>query len=231
VISSNRATSPWCGKMILGVNASARPVKHKDGKMVSGTTEELMKHLLENTGEPYEYVSLGDKTILGCRGCCKCSSNNLCVINDDWADIRDKMFKADAVVFGAPNYYGMINGIGHAFLERTFSLRHREHFPLAGKLNTIITSDGGAPNPVEEYIRKMFRSNYMAEPIGVLKVPGISQCYTCGYGNDCTAGSVVSRHGLLDNILPEHVPVIPIEVYDQASIIAQRLGNVVRAQN
>ena len=214
--------------MILGINASARPEKYRDGKLTSGTTEKLMKHLLEKTGEPYEYIRLGDKTILGCRGCCLCAGNNICVLGDDWAEIRDKMFEADAIVIGAPNYYGMINAIGHAFLERTFSLRHRERFPLAGKLNAIITSDGGDTNPVEEYIRKMFRSNYMAEPIGVLKVPGVSQCYTCGYGKDCAAGSVVSKHGMLDDILPEHLPVIPKEVYDKASNIAQKLGNVVR---
>ena len=69
----------------------------------------------------------------------------------------------------------------------------------------------------------------MAEPIGVLKVPGVSQCYTCGYGKDCAAGSVVSRRGMLDDILPEHVPVIPEEVFDQAYNIAHRLGNIVRA--
>jgi multimeric flavodoxin WrbA len=215
--------------MILGINASARPEKYWEGKLTSGTTEKMMKYILEKTGEPYEYVTLGDKTILGCRGCCLCAGDNVCVVDDDWAEIKDKMFQADAVVFGAPNYYGVINAIGHAFLERTFSLRHRERFPLAGKLNAIITSDGGDPNPVEQYIRKMFRSNYMAEPIGVLKVPGVSQCYTCGYGRDCAAGSVVSKHGMLDDILPEQVPVIPEEVYDQAYNLAHRLGNVVRA--
>ncbi len=215
--------------MILGVNASARPVKHQDGKLVSGTTEELMKYLLEKTGEPYEYVSLGDKTILGCRGCCLCAGDNVCVIEDDWAAIRDKMFEADAVVFGAPNYYGTINATGHAFLERTFSLRHRKRFPLAGKLNAIITSDGREPDPVEAFIRMVFRSNYMAEPVGVLKVSGVSQCYTCGYGKNCSAGSVVSKHGFLEEILPEHIPVIDSSTYERAELIAHRLGSVIRA--
>jgi multimeric flavodoxin WrbA len=110
-------------------------------------------------------------------GLCRCAGDNICVLEDDWAKIRDKMFKADAIVFGAPDYYSHIKALGHAFLERTFSLRHREVFPLSGKLNAIITSGPTERNSVEDFIRKIFRSNHMAEPAGVINVPGISQCY------------------------------------------------------
>jgi multimeric flavodoxin WrbA len=142
--------------------------------------------------------------------------------------IRDKMFEAEAIVFGAPNYYGMINAHGHAFLERTFSLRHRERFPLAGKLNAIISTGRVDDNPVEHYIRRMFRSNYMAEPIGVLHVNGVSQCYTCGYGEKCAAGAVVRRHGFIDEIQSWMIPQIEPDVYKRADILAHRLGSIVR---
>jgi hypothetical protein len=163
----------------------------------------MVKYVLEKTGEPFEYVSLAGKRISGCQACLACAKDNVCVVDDDWAAIRDKMFEADALVFGAPNYYGTLNAHGHAFLERTFSLRHREAFPLA-------------------------RSNYMAEPVGVVHVSGIAQCYTCGFGEKCAAGAVVSRHGFLDEIQPWMIPQVQPEVYKKADILAQRLGSVVR---
>ncbi|MBT3285456.1 flavodoxin family protein [Candidatus Bathyarchaeota archaeon] len=215
--------------MILGISTSGRQtVRDESGRLLKGVNDRMVKYVLEKTGEEYEYVSLAGKTINGCQACLVCAKDNVCVIDDDWAEIRDKMFEANAIVFGAPNYYGMINARGHAFLERTFSLRHRERFPLAGKLNAIVVSGSAENNPAENYIRKMFRGNYMAEPVGTIHVSGIAQCYTCGYGEKCAAGAVVSRHGFLDEIQPWMIPQIQPDVFKKADILAQRLGSVVR---
>jgi len=215
--------------MILGISASGRQsVRDESGRLLKGVNDHMVKYVLEKTGEEYEYVSLAGKKISGCQACLACAKDNICVIDDDWAEIRDKMFEADAVVFGAPNYYGTINAHGHAFLERTFSLRHRERFPLAGKLNAIVASGRVDDNPAEKFIRQMFRSNYMAEPVGVIHVSGISQCYTCGFGEKCAAGAVVGKHGFLDEIQPWMIPQIQPDVYKKADILAQRLGSVVR---
>ena len=215
--------------MILGINASGRSaVRNDQGILVKGVTEDLLKHILMETGKPHEYVNLGGKTIKGCQGCLRCASDNICKVQDDWARIRDKMLDADAIVFGAPIYYGTINALGHAFLERTFSLRHRARFPLAGKPNAILTVGKEEPNPAEDYIKAIFRSNYMASPIGTLRAKGIAQCYTCGYGEDCTAGAVVSRYGFLDEIRGYHIPRILQETYEKATILAKRLGTVVK---
>jgi multimeric flavodoxin WrbA len=215
--------------MILGISASGRQsVRDESGRLLKGVNDHMVKYVLEKTGEEYEYVSLAGKRISGCQACLACAKDNICVIDDDWAEIRDKMFEADAVVFGAPNYYGTINAHGHAFLERTFSLRHQERFPLAGKLNAIIASGRVDDNPAEKFIRQMFRSNYMAEPVGVIHVSGIAQCYTCGFGEKCAAGAVVGKHGFLDEIQPWMIPQIQPDVYKKADILAQKLGSVVR---
>ena len=215
--------------MILGISASGRiSERNENGTLVKGVTEEMVKYILRNTGEPFEYISLNGKKILGCQGCLKCAGDNVCVLEDDWAALRDKMLMADAVVFGAPNYYGAINAVGHAFLERTFSLRHREAFKLTGKPNVIVTAGTDQSNPAEEYIKMIFRSNYMTPPIGTLRVRGVSQCLTCGHGKDCAAGSVVGRYGYLDEINDEHFNRIPEESYRYAKIIAKRLGSVIR---
>lgn len=218
--------------MILGISASGRiQAKNQSGLLIKGATEEMVRYIIEKSGEPNEFVSLSDKTIRGCTGCCGCAENNVCILEDDWAIIRDKIFEADAVVFGAPNYYGFINSLGHAFLERTFSLRHRERFPLSGKLNAVVSVGDEEDTSVEDYIRKMFRSNLMAEPVGALKVSGVSQCYHCGYGASCSSGAVVSKHGFLPEIMDYHLPRIDQDTYRRAAIIAHRLGEVVKAKN
>lgn len=215
--------------MILGISASGRVVERDErGSLLKGVTEELVKFILDNTGEPYDYISLGGKNIVACQGCLKCASDNVCKVEDDWIEIRDKMLKAEAVVFGSPIYFGTINSIGHAFLERLFSLRHRERFSLTGKPNVIVTTGTEDPNPAEDYIRRIFRSNSITEPIGALRSKGISQCYTCGFGENCAAGAVVARHGFLDVIRGYHITQISVDTYRKAQIIAKRLGSVVR---
>ena len=215
--------------MILGINASGRrAVRNDQGILVKGVTDDILKHILKETGEPTEYVHLGGKTIKGCQACLRCASDNICKEKDDWAEIRDKMFQADAIVFGAPIYYGTINALGHAFLERTFSLRHQARFPLIGKPNAILTVGREEPNHAEDFIKSVFRSNYMASPIGTLRAKGLAQCYTCGYGEGCPAGAVVSRHGFLEEIRGYHIPRIPKETYEKATTLAKRLGMIVR---
>ena len=182
---------------ILGISASARE---------NGITAESVKALLKFTGEPYEYVSLAKLSIGGCDGCTRCAKDNRCKLEDDWLPIGEKMLTAEAVVFGAPNYYGMVNALGHACLERTFCFRHREVFSLAGKLGVAIGVDGGANNsPVLDYIHKMMSSNLMVV-VGKIYADGYSQCYTCGYGIDCAVGGVVGKHGFLECIEEEHLP-------------------------
>ena len=217
--------------MILGISASGRStVKSDSGLLMQGVTEELVKYILERSGELHEYMSLAGKNIRGCTGCVRCAEDNVCVLQDDWAPIRDRMLAADAVVFGAPNYYGSINALGHAFLERTFSLRHRERFPLAGKMNAIVAMGSVEETQVEDYIKSMFRRNYMAEPVGVLRVPGVAQCYVCGFGQSCAAGAVVVKYGFIDEIHDYQIPRVDPDVYCKADIVAHRLGEIVRAR-
>jgi multimeric flavodoxin WrbA len=80
------------------------------------------------------------------------------------------MLQADALVFGAPAYYGTINALGHACLERTFCFRHKETFSLAGMLGVAIGVDGARGeaalealriSPVLRTIRMFMESNKM----------------------------------------------------------------------
>ena len=105
---------------ILGISGSPR----KDG--TSGVFT-LVKTVLENTGLEYELISLRGKKIGGCIACLGCAKDNICKVKDDMTDLRDKIGSADAYVIGAPNYYSMLNGLTHAFLERWFQFVKNFH--------------------------------------------------------------------------------------------------------
>ncbi len=182
--------------MILGISASGRKNR---------VTSDAVKYVLEASGLEYEFISLAGKKIGGCIGCIQCASDNVCKVRDDWPAIGDKMLKADAIVFGAPNYYGMINALGHACLERTFCFRHRGRFDLAGKLGVIVTTSYKGDNAVQSYIEKMMIDNKMTV-VDSVTARGYSQCYTCGIGTDCIVGNVVKDHGFIKEIEDKHLP-------------------------
>lgn len=183
--------------MILGISGSGRS---------NGITSKAVKYLLESTAKNYQYISLSDKQINGCIGCLRCAEDAICKQKDDWNEIGQKMLKADAIVFGAPNYYNNLNALAHACLERTFCFRHREMFKLAGKLGIAIAVDYNKENSlITNLITKYMKSNQMAI-IDEIKLKGYSQCYTCGYGENCAAGNVVKDHGFIDEIKQWHLP-------------------------
>lgn len=182
--------------MILGISASGRS---------NGVTSEAVKAVLEATGQEYDYVSLAGKRINGCTGCTLCASDNRCKLQDDWNEIGEKMLKADAIVFGAPNYFSKMNALGHACWERTFSFRHREIFNLAGKLGVIVSAGYEGEDYVKPQIEDFMLRNKMAV-VESVRVEGYGQCYTCGYGHDCGVGRVVRVHGFLDKIEERDFP-------------------------
>jgi multimeric flavodoxin WrbA len=183
--------------MILGISASGRK-----NRIVSQT----VKAILESTGMEYEFITLAGKRISGCIGCTQCASDNVCKLQDDWNEIGEKMVKCEAIVFGAPNYYATINALGHACLERTFCFRHREAFSLKEKIGISVSTGKSEENhPVHSVIKRFMLSNKM-NVIGQVTAKGYSQCYTCGFGHHCYAGSVVGTHGVLEKIEKEHYP-------------------------
>ena len=155
----------------------------------------------------YDYISLAGKKINGCIGCLQCASDNVCKLQDDWNEIGEKMLKADAIVFGAPIYSGTINALGHACLERTFCFRHREVFKLAGKLAVSVSTDyaQSVENPVHSIIESVMSKN-LVPIVGKVSAKGFSQCYTCGYGENCAVGNVVKDHGFIEKIEHCHYP-------------------------
>jgi len=199
--------------MILGISASGR---------TNGITSETVKAILEATGSEYEFISLAGKQISGCIGCTKCASDNKCKLKDDWLEIAEKMLAADAIVFGAPNYHGYMNALGHACLERTFCFRHREVFNMAGKLGVIVSVDYFGDSAVHTHIKDMMLSNMMSV-VDSVQAQGYSQCYTCGYGIGCAAGRIVKTHGFIETLEEQHFP-LRLEKQEKTLFQVRRAG-------
>jgi multimeric flavodoxin WrbA len=208
--------------MIIGISA---------GRKV-GVTSSAVKAILESSEVEFEYISLSGKKINGCIGCVRCADDNICKQKDDWNEISDKLLKADAIVFGAPNYGGTINALGHAFLERMFCFRHREVFSLAGKLAVIVSVEYAREkeNIVNNFIKKVFNTQMMAI-VDSVSATGYSQCYTCGFGENCGVGNVVRDHGFINEIKDEHYPSHfkdQAEAVFQAHRVGKLLGSILK---
>ncbi len=192
----------------------------------------IVKDILDESGIEYEMIDLAAKNIRGCLGCLKCASNNRCVQKDDFQEVVNMIIEADALVFGGGNYYGMLNAIGHAFWERTFSLRHQGSFLFAGKLGIAVGLDRNVDTKeATAFIKKMMLSNKMAV-IATFTDPGHHQCYDCGYGHDCVVGNVYAHMGLTtaENAEANRPEEYGREAQEEAKAIGKVLGSILNAR-
>ncbi|MDF2501348.1 MAG: NADPH-dependent reductase [Anaerosporomusa subterranea] len=201
--------------LILGISASGRN---------DGVTSETVKAVLKASELEYEYISLAGKQINGCIGCTACAADNTCKVQDDWNEIGEKMREADAIVFGAPNYFGRMNALGHAFWERAFCFRHQEVFSLAGKLGVIVSVEYEGNSRVKPEIEDFMSRNKMVVVESVF-AKGSSQCFTCGYGHDCGVGNVVRLHGFIEKVEDKHLPPC-FSQQEEAKIQAYKAGKI-----
>jgi multimeric flavodoxin WrbA len=182
---------------IIGISAG------REGKV----TESLVKAILEGSGEEYEFISLSGKLIRPCEGGTSCVKDNRCVLEDDLQPVLEKCYRAEAIVFGAPNYWDHMNAKGLAFWERAcFSGRHNSVFPLEGKLGVIAAVAGtDHGKPVIDDL-KMYFDDARMHLVGEISAQGEYACFTCGYGNHCPVGGFVEMYPLGTTVRPKIVP-------------------------
>lgn len=90
-----------------------------------GLTESLAQAALEGAAEAgadTELIRLTDHDIAHCRQCDngwgKCREQGVCVIEDDFEDVRSKLREADAWVLVTPVYFGDLSESVRAFTDR-----------------------------------------------------------------------------------------------------------------
>lgn len=108
----------------------------------NGNTEYFLRLFLAELaakGIDTEFLWLGDKHILPCRGCYGCLVNKACVQKDDFEAVFARMEAADAIIVGSPVYVSKPAALLTALLERvTFSARASGRM-LSGKVGAPVT--------------------------------------------------------------------------------------------
>jgi multimeric flavodoxin WrbA len=183
---------------ILGISGSPR-------KNDQSAVYKLVQTVLENTDIEYELISLRGKSISGCIACLGCVKDNVCVVDDDLAPLRDKIVAADALVIGAPNYYSTLNATTHAFLERWFQFRHQTGDTLWGKLAVTVGAGGTSGGFPAADLEKFLLYNFI-ETVAKVEGQGAASCYSCGFGETCQVGIPSMIHGAGVKITEEMIP-------------------------
>ncbi len=181
---------------VLGISGSPRKEQ---------STDRLVQEVLSAVRVSTEFISLADMRIGPCIACLGCVKDNVCKVEDDMQGLRKKIVEADAYVIGAANYFSMLNGLTHCFMERFYQFRHQEGKAVAGKLGVAVGVGGSNGDPVVENIKTFFQYNRI-ECIGTVSVQGVASCFTCGFGETCKVGAIQMFFGPGTKITPEITP-------------------------
>jgi multimeric flavodoxin WrbA len=135
-----------------------------------GLTATLAKAVLRGVkanGGEIEVIPLNEHHIKPCIACDngwgKCRDEGICILDDDFEDLRKRLIEADAVCFATPVYWHDLSESAKIFLDR---LRRCEVFSgmqsFAGKKVIGITAAGGSGRGaaralylLEEYLRRL----------------------------------------------------------------------------
>ncbi|MEM0302441.1 MAG: flavodoxin family protein [Archaeoglobaceae archaeon] len=114
---------------LLAINGS--PNKRNTYALLEALVEEAKK-----LGAEAEILNLADYNINPCKGCDACLKGD-CVQKDDIFKVLEAMRKADAIVIGAPTYFGSVPGIVKNLIDRSrmdrmggFRLRNKVFAPV-----------------------------------------------------------------------------------------------------
>jgi multimeric flavodoxin WrbA len=206
---------------ILGISGSPR-------KKDRSSVYKLVQTVLENTGCDYDFISLSGRTIAGCIACLGCVKDNVCKVEDDLTELRDKIVEAEAYVIGAPNYYSTFNAATHAFLERWFQFRHQEGNTLWGKLGVAVGVGGTTGQFPADDIEKFFLYNFI-ETVAKVSGQGAASCFTCGHGKTCKVGIPNLLYGegvkITEDIIPDLTkqPEVVATAVNAGKLLGERL--------
>jgi multimeric flavodoxin WrbA len=135
-----------------------------------GLTSNLARSVLngaEDHGGTTELVHLTDLNIKTCIACGSgwgnCRTEGTCILEDDFQALREKITKADFLIFATPVYWGDLSESAKTFLDRLRRVERGKDFEtFKGKRVIGITSAGGtgrgsvrALYHLEDYLRRL----------------------------------------------------------------------------
>lgn len=165
--------------MILLINGSPKP---------NGNLQRMLEKVAQDSGQHHEMIHLARLKINPCIGCVKCAETNRCVQIDDMKPLYDKIVAADALVVGAPVYFGHPNAFTHTFLERLFPLRHIRMLTHEKPVGVVVVG-GHESEKVAEDLSYRFKSYFECNVLGSIYFNSATPpCFVCGYGTTCRYG-------------------------------------------
>ncbi len=202
---------------VLGISASPQ----KGGKV-----ERLMSEMLTATGLSYEVVRLHDKTVGPCIACNGCRKDNVCVVDDDWKEVSQKILQTPMLVLGAWAFSGMIDSATKALMERFWSFRHHRQL-TRGKIGAVVMV-GANPSLIDNLSDALlqFMRNYSIVGIGKVTALGTNPCLGCEDAIDaCEYSNVVAQYGRLELLGRGMYNPIEnqLEALKEARVMGQRL--------
>lgn len=208
---------------IIGVSGS--PVQNSN-------TDRVVKAVLASSGLPYEFIKLSHLKVQPCAACLGCTKDNICKVKDDFPELAAKLKAAQALVVGGYPPYGSIDGFTKAFLERLFSLRHRNG-SNRGKLAVVVVTGIGRGAPgLEEASQQVSHALTVEgmEVLGQVKATGNPECMVCGFGQSCPMSALPGIFGEDTTVTPERFAAVEkqAEVWQEARRLGQELGNRLR---
>lgn len=137
----------------------------------------------ESVGAETEYIDLYDLSYTGCRSCMACKRKGAerckCFWKDELSPVIDRIFAADALIIGSPNYLGNITSQVNALMERLHfcALSYDDYSNyFQGKVNVgvILTMNAG-----KDTYEKWYKES-MARQLEALKgLNGSMEIYAC----------------------------------------------------
>lgn len=111
---------------------------------------EIKNGIEQNTsGNDIEFIDVTTKKLSGCINCDACKKNGgTCITPDDSAELVEKVYKADVIIFGTPVYWWGISAQLKMLVDKFYS--KSKHFARQNKKIGVV-SIGGAVLQDREY--------------------------------------------------------------------------------
>lgn len=104
---------------------------------------EFMRGAID-AGNGVEKIRVAEKKIGYCLGCYACRNTGICAINDDMADILQKMIDADVIVLASPVYFYSIDAQLKTLIDRTVArwleVKNKEFYYIVTAADEELTS-------------------------------------------------------------------------------------------
>jgi len=157
-----------------------------------GATGRLLAEVVEPiraAGAKTAAFDVADMKVEPCRGCGACHKLGKCVIQDDFADIKNALVDADGVIFASPNYIFSVSAQLKAVIDRCSCFIHcqmmEDRYGAA-----VVTSGGSGGEEVSEYLKRVLRA------LGCWTV-GSVECEGWALSNDAARRPVFERAAAL----------------------------------